>query len=102
MPDCEGSVDIRWRILGDNVLDNLMNSCFSLSLVDTPARVLMAVRDRVDAAADAHRNVFCEVSRDLWRLTGASTIHAIWCARLLHHDHEPDALESTLRAVALQ
>uniref|UniRef100_M4B7Y6 Uncharacterized protein n=1 Tax=Hyaloperonospora arabidopsidis (strain Emoy2) TaxID=559515 RepID=M4B7Y6_HYAAE len=39
-----------------------------------------------------------EVSSALWRLTAASTIHAIWCARLRLR-HEPDALQSTLRAV---
>uniref|UniRef100_A0AAV1U738 Reverse transcriptase n=1 Tax=Peronospora matthiolae TaxID=2874970 RepID=A0AAV1U738_9STRA len=90
--------DIRWRRLGDNVPANLIESCFSLDLDDTPTRAWRTVCDHVRAAGTEHRDVLYEVSRDLWRLTVAATIQAIWCARLRLR-HEPDALQSTLRAV---
>uniref|UniRef100_A0AAV1TWQ7 RNase H type-1 domain-containing protein n=1 Tax=Peronospora matthiolae TaxID=2874970 RepID=A0AAV1TWQ7_9STRA len=90
--------DIRWRRLGDNVPANLIESCFSLDLDDTPTRAWRTVCDHVRAAGAEHRDVLYEVSRDLWRLTVAATIQAIWCARLRLR-HEPDALQSTLRAV---
>uniref|UniRef100_A0AAV1ULH0 Reverse transcriptase n=1 Tax=Peronospora matthiolae TaxID=2874970 RepID=A0AAV1ULH0_9STRA len=89
--------DIRWRRLGDNVPANLIESCFSLGLDDTPTRAWRTVCDHVRAAGTEHCDVLYEVSRDLWRLTVAATIQAIWCARLRLR-HEPDALQSTLRA----
>uniref|UniRef100_A0AAV1U5T7 Reverse transcriptase n=1 Tax=Peronospora matthiolae TaxID=2874970 RepID=A0AAV1U5T7_9STRA len=90
--------DIRWRRLGDNVPANLIESCFSLGLDDTPTRAWRTVCDHVRAAGTEHRDVLYEVSRNLWRRTVAATIQAIWCARLRLR-HEPDALQSTLRAV---
>uniref|UniRef100_A0AAV1UXB4 Reverse transcriptase n=1 Tax=Peronospora matthiolae TaxID=2874970 RepID=A0AAV1UXB4_9STRA len=89
--------DIRWRRLGHNVPANLIESCFSLGLDDTPTRAWRTVCDHVRAAGTKHCDVLYEVSRDLWRLTVAATIQAIWCARLRLR-HEPDALQSTLRA----
>ena len=80
------------------MLDNLMDSFISLSLVDTLSRAWMAVCDHVIEKGDEHRDVLIEVSRALWRLTAVATIHAIWCARLRLR-HEPDALQSTLQAV---
>uniref|UniRef100_M4BKK4 Uncharacterized protein n=1 Tax=Hyaloperonospora arabidopsidis (strain Emoy2) TaxID=559515 RepID=M4BKK4_HYAAE len=82
---------IRWQRLRDNMMDNLRDLCFSLALVDTPARKWLVVRDRVDAVGDAVRDDMLEVSRSLWRLTVASTIHDISCSRLRLR-HEPDAL----------
>ena len=65
---------------------------------DTPTRALQAIRERLDSAGDEHRDDLFELSSDLWQLTEASTIHAVWCARLRLR-HEPEADQSTLRAV---
>ena len=42
----------RWRRLGDNVMDNLMDLCASLSLLDTTARAWMAAGDHVEVAGN--------------------------------------------------
>jgi ribonuclease HI len=75
-----------------------MESSLSLEMPDTPTRAWQAVQERLEAAGDDHRDVLFEVSRDLGRLTAATTIHAIWCARLRLR-HEPEADQPTLRAV---
>ena len=55
---------------------DLIESCFSLVVVDTPFRAWEAVCDRLNAAGSEYRVVLFEVTIALWRLPAATTIHA--------------------------
>uniref|UniRef100_A0AAV1T560 Reverse transcriptase domain-containing protein n=1 Tax=Peronospora matthiolae TaxID=2874970 RepID=A0AAV1T560_9STRA len=54
--------DIRWRRLGDNVPANLIESCFSLDLDDTPTRAWRTGFVEADGGGDNSSHLVCATS----------------------------------------